>query len=259
VLGVDRASPWQNPLVTSEVWDQRVAAGYDEASADMYAPEVLQPAVDFLAALAPGGQALEFAIGTGRVALPLSARGLAVYGIDSSEAMTEVLRGKPGGDRIPVIVGDMAQDSIPGTFDLVYLVYNAITNLLTQAEQVACFRNAARHLRPGGRVVVEVFVPDLQRLPVGAIAQAFRVEDNRVGFDTFDLAHQQLVSHHYRIEDGKATVFHSPHRFVWPSELDLMGELAYLRLLERWTDWTRAAFTAESRSHVSVWVKPPSE
>jgi len=259
VLGVDRASPWQNPLVTSEVWDQRVAAGYDEASADMYAPEVLQPAVDFLAALAPGGQALEFAIGTGRVALPLSARGLAVYGIDSSEAMTEVLRGKPGGDRIPVIVGDMAQDSIPGTFDLVYLVYNAITNLLTQAEQVACFRNAARHLRPGGRFVVEVFVPDLQRLPVGAIAQAFRVEDNRVGFDTFDLAHQQLVSHHYRIEDGKATVFHSPHRFVWPSELDLMGELAYLRLLERWTDWTRAAFTAESRSHVSVWVKPPSE
>jgi len=242
--------------VTFEVWDQRVAAGYDQASPDMYAPEVLQPAVDFLAALAPGGRALEFAIGTGRVALPLSARGLAVYGIDSSEPMAAVLRGKPGGDRIAVIIGDMAHDSVPGTFDLVYVVYNAVTCLLTQGEQVACFRNAAQHLGPGGRFVVEVFVPDLQRLPVGAIAQAFRVEANRVGFDTFDLVRQQLVSHHYRIEDGKASVFHSSHRFVWPSELDLMGDLAGLRLLERWADWTRAAFTAESRSHVSVWVKP---
>lgn len=222
----------------------------------MYAPEVLQPAVDFLAALAPCGQALEFAIGTGRVALPLSARGLAVYGLERSEPMAAVLRGKLGGDRIAVIIGDMAHDSVPGTFDLVYVVYNAITCLLTQGEQVACFRNAAQHLGPGGRFVVEVFVPDLQRLPVGAIAQAFRVEDNRVGFDTFDLVRQQLVSHHYGIEDGKASVFHSSHRFVWPSELDLMGELAGLRLLERWADWTRAAFTAESRSHVSVWVKP---
>ncbi len=189
----------------------------------MYAPPVLQPALEFLAALAPGGRALEFAIGTGRVALPLSAHGLTVYGIDSSQPMAEVLRVKPGGDRVEVVIGDMAQDCVPGTFDLVYVVYNAITCLLTQGEQVACFRNAARHLRPGGRFVVEVFVPDLQRLPVG---------------------------------DGKASVFHSPHRFVWPSELDLMGELAGLRLLERWADWKRAPFTAESRSHVSVWAKP---
>jgi SAM-dependent methyltransferase len=241
--------------VTSHIWDEHVAAAYDEGSADMYAPDVLEPTVEFLAALAPGGRALEFAVGTGRVALPLSSRGLIVFGIDSSAAMAEVLRDKPAGDRVEVVVGDMARDTVPGMFDLVYLVYNTITNLLTQDEQVACFRNAARHMRSGGRFVIEVFVPDLQRLPVGALAQVFRVAEDGVSFDTFELARQQLVSHHFRISDGNASVFRSPHRFVWPSELDLMGQLAGLRLVERWADWNRTAFTAESRSHVSVWEK----
>lgn len=247
---------WHDPAVPWQIWDEHVAAAYDHASADMYAPEVLEPTVEFLAALAPGGRALEFAIGTGRVALPLSSRRLAVAGIDSSAAMVAVLRGKPGGDRIETVVGDMARETVPGTFDLVYLVYNTITNLLTQREQVACFRNAARHLRPGGRFVIEVFVPDLPRLPPGALAQVFRVAEDGVSFDTFDLARQRLVSHHFTIKDGAASVFRSPHRYVWPSELDLMGELAGLRLLERWADWRRAAFTAESGSHVSVWEKP---
>ena len=222
----------------------------------MYAPEVLQPVVDFLAGLAPGGRALEFAIGTGRVALPLSARGLAVSGIDSSEPMVGVLRGKPGSRGIEVVIGDMATVAVPGVFDLVYVVYNAITCLLTQAEQVACFRNAARHLRPGGHFVVEVWVPDLQRLPPGETAQPSYVGEDRIIFDTYDLARQHVVSHHYWIEDGSADVFHSPHRFVWPSELDLMGQLAGLDLLDRWADWKRSAFTAQSRSHVSVWGKP---
>lgn len=242
----------------SQIWDEHVAAAYDNASADMYAPEVLEPTVDFLAGLAPGARALEFAIGTGRVALPLSSRGLTVAGIDSSAPMLAVLHGKPGGDRIETVVGDMARDTVAGTFDLVYLVYNTIGNLLTQGEQVACFRNAARHLRPGGRFVIEVFVPDLQRLPVGALAQVFRVADDGVSFDTFDLARQRLVSHHYRIRDGRARVFRTPQRFVWPSELDLMGEIAGLRLAGRWADWHRSAFTAESKAHVSVWEKPTS-
>jgi SAM-dependent methyltransferase len=238
------------------MWDQRVAAGYDAGSPEMYAPEVLDPAVDFLAALAPGGRALEFAIGTGRLAIPLSARGVTVAGIDTSEAMVGVLRRKPGADRIEAVIGDMSTGTVDGEFDLVYLVYNTITNLLTQGAQVACFRNAARHLQPGGRFVIEVFVPNLRGLPIGSIGQAFRIEADRVGFDTFDLLNQGLVSHHYTITEGNASVFHSHHRFVWPSELDLMGELAGLRLVERWADWTRAPFTADSPSHVSVWQRP---
>jgi SAM-dependent methyltransferase len=234
-------------------WDEQ-ATRYDADSADMYAPDILGPAVGFLAALAPGGRALEFAIGTGRIALPLREHGIAVSGVDSSAGMLAALRAKPGADGIDAVLGDMATDRVPGTFDLVYLVYNTITNLLTQAEQVACFRNAARHLRPGGHFVIEVFVPDLRRLPIGATAQAFRIEDQRIGFDTYDLLRQGLVSHHYWLAEGQA--FHSRHRYVWPSEVDLMAELAGLRLRERWADWSRAEFTAESPSHVSVWELP---
>jgi SAM-dependent methyltransferase len=238
------------------MWDEDVAAGYDKGTPEMYAPEVLDPAVDFLAALAPGGRALEFAIGTGRVALPLSGRGVTVAGIDTSEAMVAQLRGKPGADRIEVVIGDMSAGTVDGRFDLVYLVFNTISNLLTQSAQVACFRNAARHLRPGGRFVIEVFVPNLRGLPPGAIGQPFRIERERVGFDTFDLLNQGLVSHHYTITEGHASVFRSHHRYVWPSELDLMGELAGLTLAQRWADWAKAPFTADSPSHVSVWEKP---
>jgi SAM-dependent methyltransferase len=179
-----------------------------------------------------------------------------VAGIDTSEAMVELLRAKPGAGRIEVVVGDMATGTVGGEFDLVYLVYNTISNLLTQRAQVDCFRNAARHLRPGGRFVVEVGVPSLRSLPPGAIARAFRIEDDRVGFDTYDLLNQGLVSHHYTIADGRASVGHSQHRYVWPSELDLMGELAGLVRVERWADWARAPFTADSPAHVSVWQKP---
>lgn len=243
--------------VSSEVWDAQVAASYDEHAAEMYAPEVLGPTVDFLADLAPAGRALEFAIGTGRVALPLCERGLTVAGIELSEAMADVLRAKPGADRVQVTIGDMARATAPAPseFDLVYVVYNSISNLLSQAEQVACFRNAARHLRRGGRFVVELWVPDLQRLPPGAIAQPFHVSEQRASLDTYDLLRQQVVSHHYWVEGGNAGVFRSTHRYIWPSELDLMGELAGLSLIGRWADWRRTEFTAESRSHVSAWVK----
>jgi SAM-dependent methyltransferase len=239
-----------------DVWNEQVAQGYDASSAHMYGPEVLGPTVDFLAQRAGHGPALEFAVGTGRVALPLAARGVPVAGIELSEPMAAGLRNKPGGGDIPVWIGDMASTTAPGEFSLVYLVYNAITCLLTQDQQVECFRNAARHLRPGGRFVIEVFVPDLQRLPPGETARPFHVGQHHLGFDTFDLVNQRLVSHHYWIKDGAARTFQSPHRFVWPSELDLMARLAGMELHERWADWNQTPFTAASTGHVSVWQKP---
>ncbi|MEU6678946.1 class I SAM-dependent methyltransferase [Streptomyces sp. NPDC046925] len=241
-----------------DVWNEQVARSYDASSAHMYVPEVLDPAVDFLARRAGSGAAVEFAVGTGRVALPLSARGVRVAGIEKSEPMARELGGKPGGDAVDVTLGDMTTARAPGSFRLVYLVYNAITCLLSQDEQVACFRNAARHLEPGGRLVIEVFVPDLQRLPPGETARPFHIGERHVGFDTYDLVDQRLVSHHYTIEDGRGSTFRSSHRYVWPSELDLMARLAGLELSERWADWTEEPFTASSRSHVSAWRKPPA-
>lgn len=236
-----------------------VAPGYDARSAHMFNPAVLGPTVDFLAELAGGGRALELAIGTGRVGLPLSQRGTPVHGIEMSEAMVAQLREKPGSDKIAVAIGDMATTWIPGTFRLVYLVYNTITNLLAQDEQVECFRNAAAHLEPGSCFVVEVFVPELQRLPPGETARPFHVGGHHLGFDTFDLVNQQLVSHHYWVSGDRVDTFRSPHRYVWPSELDLMARLAGMRLRERWSDWKRSPFTADSRSHISVWEKPAGD
>jgi len=233
-----------------------VAPDYDDHSAHMFDPAALGPTVDFLAQHAGGGSALELAIGTGRVGLPLSQRGIPVQGIELSEAMVEQLRRKPDSDKITVTIGNMASTRVPGSFKLVYLVYNTITNLLTQDEQVECFRNAAAHLEPGGCFVVEVFVPDLQRLPPGETARPFHVSEQHLGFDTFDLVNQQLVSHHFRMDGGKVETSRSAHRYVWPSELDLMARLAALRLRERWSGWTGAPFTADSRAHVSVWEKP---
>lgn len=239
----------------TDVWNEQVAQGYDASSPAMYAPDVLDPTVNFLAQRAGRGPALEFAIGTGRVAVPLSARGVPVAGIDLSEPMVRELRKKPGSGDIPVSIGDMTSTTAPGAFSLVYLVFNAITCLLTQDQQVECFRNAAKHLQPGGCFVIEVFIPQLQRLPPGETARPFHVGEHHLGFDTFDLVNQRLVSHHYSIEDGAARTFRSPHRFVWPSELDLMAKLAGLELRERWADWNETPFTADSTSHVSVWQK----
>jgi SAM-dependent methyltransferase len=189
------------------------------------------------------------------VALPLRKRGVAVSGIELSEHMARELRRKPGGDGIAVTLGDMARVRAPGEFALVYLVFNTIGNLLTQEEQVECFHNAARHLRPGGRFVVEIGVPDLQRLPPGETARPFHVGAHHVGFDTYDLVNQRLVSHHYRVTGDRARVFRTPQRFVWPAELDLMARIAGLERTERWADWNEAPFTAGSRKHVSVWRK----
>jgi SAM-dependent methyltransferase len=236
-------------------FDEQIAAGYDATSADMYEPEVLDPAVNFLADLAGTGAALEFGVGTGRIAVPLSQRGVPVHGIDISSAMVVRLQAKPGADDIGVTIGDFATTKVPRPFTLVYLVYNTISNLTTQEEQSECFRNAAAHLEPGGHFVIEVVVPDLQRLPPGETVRAFKVTPTHLGFDQIDVATQTSISHHYFMVDGRLETFSSPFRYVWPSELDLMARLAGMTLRERWSDWKREPFTSESRSHVSVWEK----
>jgi SAM-dependent methyltransferase len=237
-----------------ELWDADAAQRYDTPGTGMFAPEVLGPTVDRLAELAAGGRALEFAIGTGRVAVPLAARGVPVTGIELSAAMIERLRTKVDDAAIPVIVGDMATAVAPGEYALVYLVYNTISNLLTQAEQVGCFRNAARHLVAGGRFVVELWVPELRKLPPGQQATVFQCEPGYIGLDTYDVLRQHLVSHHFRFGEGReARVYRSPHRYIWPAELDLMAQLAGFELESRHADWTGSEFTAESRSHVSIY------
>lgn len=240
-----------------EIWNDDVARGYDTPGTGMFAPEVLGPAVDRLAELAEGGRALEFAVGTGRVAVPLAERGVPVTGVELAPAMIAQLRTKVSEAVIPVVEGDMATVVAPGDYTLVYLVYNTISNLLTQAEQVECFRNAARHLAPGGRFVIELWVPDLRKLPPGQRAVVFASEPGYIGLDTVDVLRQHVVSHHFRFDDsGRAELFRSPHRYIWPAELDLMAQLAGFELESRHADWTGAEFTAESRSHVSVYRLP---
>jgi SAM-dependent methyltransferase len=247
------------PVGEDGYFDEGVAARYDESLAGMFAPEVVGPVVDFLAELAGGGEVLELGIGTGRIALPLARRGIHVHGIELSRAMAARLLEKPGGERIAVTIGDFATTRVEGTFGLAYLVFNTIMNLTTQDEQVACFANVADHLAPAGCFVVEVGVPDLQRLPPGESFHPFDVSETHLGLDEYDLASQGLVSHHYRAVDGGFERFSIPFRYVWPSELDLMARLAGMRLRERWGSWSREPFTSESRRHVSVWEKPTSD
>ncbi|MER6452569.1 class I SAM-dependent methyltransferase [Streptomyces sp900105245] len=236
---------------------EAVAARYDESSAEMFADGVVEPVAGFLAGLAGGGgRALEFGVGTGRIALPLARRGVEVHGIELSRAMLRRLRDKPGGDAIGVTVGDFASAKVDGVFSVAYLVYNTIMNLTSQDAQVDCFRNAAEHLAPGGCFVVEVGVPDLRRLPPGQDAVPFRVDGGRLGFDLYDVATQSMSSHHVEVVDGRGRYLEIPFRYVWPAELDLMARIAGLRLRERWDGWTREPFTGDSRQHVSVWEKP---
>ncbi len=230
-----------------------VAEQYDTTHATMFHPDVVEPCVTFLAALADGGPVLEFGIGTGRIALPLADRAVPVSGIELSSAMADQLASRHGKASIPVTIGDLATTRVDGSFSLVYLVFNTIMNLTTQDAQVSCFRNAAEHLRPGGRFVVEVMVPDLRRLPPGQTWLTFESGDDGYGIDEYRCASQQLVSHHL-VFDGEVGRRRSiPFRYVWPSELDLMARLAGMTLECRYEGWAREPFTDESRSHVSVW------
>jgi SAM-dependent methyltransferase len=244
----------EHQRVNENYFGEDVAARYD--GGPMFAPEVVGPTVDLLAELAGAGPALEFAIGTGRVAIPLSQRGVPVSGIELSAAMVERLVAKDPAARIKVTIGDMATTRLEGQFRLVYLVHNTIGNLLTQDQQVACFANASGHLEPGGYFLVEVGVPDLRRLPPGEDARVFSYTPGYVGYDRYtDIVAQQAMSHHFVANDTGITETRTPFRFVWPSELDLMAKLAGLPLIHRWADWNRSPFTGDSTSHVSVWQK----
>jgi SAM-dependent methyltransferase len=237
-------------------FDERVAARYDESAAERFDPAVVDPVIDLLVELAGDGHALELGLGTGRIALPLAQRGVPVHGIEMSNAMVAKLRAKPGGEEIGVTIGDFATTAADRTFSVAYLVFNTILNLTTQAAQVACFRNVAAHLEPGGCFVIEVGVPELQRLPPGETIRAFHVSGTRWGLDEYDVAAQGLTSHHFEIVGGRVERLSIPFRYVWPAELDLMAQLAGMRLRERWSGWRREPFTSDSREHVSVWEKP---
>ncbi len=245
----------------SRLWDEQAAAEYDTPGEGRFAPEVLGPTVEVLRELAAGGRALELAIGTGRVAIPLHEAGVEVTGIELSEPMVARLREKADAEQIPVVLGDMTTARAGEGFTLVYLVFNTISNLLTQAQQVECFRSAARHLAPGGCFVIELGVPDLRSLVPGHGGTVEVSEPGYLLVDTYDTVSQQLVSHHLRFDppvDGArgARIGRTPQRYIWPSELDLMAQLAGFALEDRWADWDRSAFTADSRSHVSVYRLP---
>lgn len=242
-------------MTSSDLWDAETAERYDDSSAFMFVPDVLDPAVAFLADLTGDGPVLELAIGTGRVAIPLAERGISVTGVELSQPMVDQLHRKM--PDLPVVVGDMATSKVPGKFSLVYLVWNSIGNLPNQAEQVACFRNAADHLAPGGHFVIELWVPGIRRFPPGQKAVPFHVGERHVGFDTYDMATQQGTSHHYsRRPDGTVTYGTSNFRYIWPAECDLMAQLAGMTLERRVADWNDTPFTGDSESHVSVWRKP---
>ena len=234
-----------------------VAAQYDSSDGSEFDPGVIAATVDVLAGLAGTGRVLELGIGTGRLALPLAARGIAVHGVDTSRAMVRRLRAKPGGESIDVTIGDFSVTRAVGTFSLVYLVFNTIMNLTTQEDQVACFSTAAAQLEPGGCFLTEVMVPDLRLLPPGQTAVPFEISPARWAFDTYEVATQAMSSHYIELDEtGQGRYSAIPFRYVWPAELDLMAQLAGMRLRERWGGWDREPFTSESRRHVSVWEKP---
>ncbi len=242
----------------SITWGQELAEVYDAVYTSGSEPSVLDQMVDLLSDLARGERALEFAVGTGRVALALSARGVSVHGIELSPHMVDRLRAKPGAARVPVTIGDMTDTRVPGTFTLVYLVANTIMNVTTQDDQVAVFANAADHLEPGGCFVVEVVVPQLRRVPPGEVARVFTLQPDHVGVETFDdLVGQVAWSHHWMHVDGRQVRHSAPYRYVWPSELDLMARLTGLRLRARWAGWDRQSFTSDSTSQVAVFEKAP--
>ena len=237
-------------------FDERVARRYDESTGPEFEQDTIHATVEFLAGLAGGGRALELAIGTGRIAVPLAARGVPVAGIDMSQAMVKRLKAKPEARHIEVAIGDFTTTRMDGRFALVYLVFNTIMNVTTQAAQVATFRNAAAHLDPGGAFAIEVGIPDLQRLPVGGKYVPFNVEPAHLGFDEYDVANQGLISHHYNFIGGRIEQLSVPFRYVWPAELDLMAEMAGMRLRERWSGWEREPFTGDSVKQVAVWELP---
>lgn len=243
-------------IMAENHFDADVAMSYRERWPELFDPAAVDPVVDLLSALAGTGPVLEFGVGTGRIALPIHRRGIAVHGIDLSPAMITELRRQPGGTDINTVVGDIASTTVPESFSLVYLLRNTIMNLTSQDDQVACFQNAARHLEPGGCFLIEVLVPELRRLPPGERLHTFIATDDHLGYEEYDFATQTSISHHYWMLGDRLERRSIPFRYAWPSELDLMARIAGLTLRHRWSGWHREPFTGESRQHVSVWQRP---
>jgi methyltransferase family protein len=242
--------------VGSIVWGAEIAEVYDATYAAQAEPSVVDPMVDLLVQLAGDGAALEFAVGTGRIALPLRERGIPVQGIELSPDMVEQLRTKPGAETVPVTIGDMTTTRLSDRFELVYLVANSIMNVTTQEEQIAVFSNAADHLHIGGHFVIELIVPQLRRVPPSESARVFRLDPDHVGIETFDdVVGQVAWSHHWIEVDGRLVRHSAPYRYIWPSELVLMAKIAGFELRDRWSDWIRSPFTSESAKQVAVFVK----
>lgn len=242
-------------LMAETHFDEWIARHYATLWPELFDPAFVEPTLNFLAELAGTGAALEFGIGTGRVALPLSRRGVPVHGIELSAPMLTQFQAQEGARNIGVTLGDFATTTVDRTFSLVYLLRNTITNLTSQEEQVECFRNAAGHLQPGGVFVIENYVPELRRIPPGETTHVFTATPTHVGVDEYDFVNQIEVSRHWWVIEGELKAFSSPHRYAWPAELDLMARLAGMALSERWSGWQREPFTSDSRSHVSVWKK----
>jgi SAM-dependent methyltransferase len=247
---------WQGADVAQTMFDERIAARYETYWPELFEPAAIDPVVSFLAGLAGDGRVLELGVGTGRLALPLARRGVPVHGIELSEPMVARLRAQPGADQVGVTIGDIATTTVGGTFRLAFLVRNTITNLTSQDEQVQCFRTVAAQLESGGCFVIENYIPALQRLPPGETTRVFTATPQHLGFEEYDIAAQIAVSHHHWVIDGQTETFSSPHRYLWPSELDLMARIAGLTLRERWGSWQREPFTGDSSAHISVWQKP---
>jgi SAM-dependent methyltransferase len=240
----------------SIVWGPEIAEVYDATHSALAEPSVVDPMVNLLAELAGDGAALEFAVGTGRIALPLSARGVPVHGIELSGDMVDRLRAKPGADAVPVTVGDMTTTRLADSFELVYLVANSIMNVTTQDEQIAVFSNAAAHLVAGGHFVIELIVPQLRRVPPSEVARVFTIDADHVGIETFDdVVGQVSWSHHWIALDGRLVRHSAPYRYIWPSELVLMARISGFELQDRWGDWDRSPFTSESEKQVAIFVK----
>jgi SAM-dependent methyltransferase len=240
----------------SVMWGREIAEVYDETYASKFESTAIARTLDVLVELAGDGPVLEFAVGTGRVALPLSARGVSVHGIELSPYMTEQMRRKPGADAVPVTTGDMINTTVHGPFSLVYLVANTIMNVTTQDEQRAVFVNAAAHLVSGGCFVIELVVPQLRRLPPGELGRVFTLEPDHVGLETFDDVVDQISwSHHWMAVEGRLVRHSAPYRYIWPAELELMAKMAGFRLRDRWADWNRSPFTSHSASQVVVFEK----
>ena len=237
-------------------FDERIAARYETYWPELFEPAAIEPVVSFLAELARGGSALELGVGTGRLALPLTRRGVHVHGIELSEPMVARLRAQPGADQVGVTIGDFATTTVGGMFRVAFLVRNTITNLTSQDEQAECFRTVAAQLEPGGCFVIENYIPQLQRLPPGETTRVFAATPEHLGFEQYDIAAQIAVSRHYWVIDGQLETFSSPHRYLWPSELDLMAKIAGMNLRGRWGGWHREPFTGDSSTHISVWEKP---